>query len=320
VLAKRRLLCVILLAAAGAGCGPSAIALKAVHDRLPADGFASTELIARTSTGEVIKADFSVIRGSRIIRIEGSRARSTINPGTAIIEARYGKETARAAVMTAPVYTDRAADGTPDFLRLDDPADLKAFVDSFAYIAEAQYFRADKLPVEISDCSALIRYAYRETLREHNGEWTTVQPSKYHYPFTPLGAKLFRTQPGPFRESDVAGNAFAEFADAESLRRFNTHFISRDIHQARRGDLLFYRQPDQRSPAHAMIFMAGSQIDNTHDRRVVYHTGPIGRDKGEIRRPAIRELMQHPQPQWRPTPGNSNFVGVYRWNILRQES
>jgi uncharacterized protein YfaT (DUF1175 family) len=50
---------------------------------------------------------------------------------------------------------------------------------------------------------------------------------------------------------------------------------------------------------------------------VIYDTGPIGRDKGEIRRVAISDLLHHPQARWRPLPENRNFLGVYRWNILR---
>jgi hypothetical protein len=326
-----------LLSGFSAGCGNSEfgkspeIHLVLGRDRLPADGFSMTQIESHTPAGEKVTADLFVVEGQRAVRIDGQHLRSTINPGTAVIEARYRRSRARAVITTTPVYSDRAADGTPDFLRLDDAADREAFADSFSYLAEAQYFRdAGRLPREISDCSALIRYAYRESLREHNAEWASevqiqhasspAQPAKYYYPFTPLGPKLFRNRPGPFREADVRDKTFSEFADAESLRRYNTHFISRDIYRARRGDLLFYRQPDQRSPAHAMIFLGRSQMDGTAPNRVVYHTGPIGRDKGEIRRPAVDELTAHPQPQWRPLPGNSNFLGVYRWNILRQES
>jgi len=28
--------------------------------------------------------------------------------------------------------------------------------------------------------------------------------------------------------------------------------------------------------------------------------------------------MRHPSPRWRPQAGNPNFLGVYRWNILRE--
>ncbi len=51
---------------------------------------------------------------------------------------------------------------------------------------------------------------------------------------------------------------------------------------------------------------------------VVYHTGPIGKAPGEMRRVTLAELLDHPSPRWRPVAGNSNFLGVYRWNILRE--
>jgi len=277
--------------------------------------------MVRNAAGERVAADVTVVEGLRIARVESGRVRTTVNPGRAVIEARYpGGKPARSVLVTRPVYSDRAADGTPDFLRLDDLADRQAFGDSFAHLAEMQYARqSGGLPEEIKDCSALIRYAYRETLREGAAP-VHAQPAKYRFPFTPLGPRLFRTAAGPFRETDLRNQTFSEFADAETLRRYNTYFIGRDVLRAKRGDLLFYRQPDQRSPAHAMIFIAESQIEESSNKRVVYHTGPIGSDKGEIRRPTIDELLHHPEPRWRPLPGNSNFLGVYRWNILKQES
>jgi uncharacterized protein YfaT (DUF1175 family) len=55
----------------------------------------------------------------------------------------------------------------------------------------------------------------------------------------------------------------------------------------------------------------------------VYDTGPIGdgrtQVRGEVRRVALEDLMHHPDARWRPVPGNSNFLGVYRWNVLRED-
>ena len=42
----------------------------------------------------------------------------------------------------------------------------------FTYLAEAQY-HAPALPPEITDCAALLRFAYREALREHDGRWAS---------------------------------------------------------------------------------------------------------------------------------------------------
>ena len=50
---------------------------------------------------------------------------------------------------------------------------------------------------------------------------------------------------------------------------------------------------------------------------MVYHTGPIGKSPGEIRHPTLSQLMNFPDPRWRPLDSNPSFLGVYRWNILR---
>jgi hypothetical protein len=51
----------------------------------------------------------------------------------------------------------------------------------------------------------------------------------------------------------------------------------------------------------------------------VYHTGPIGNGPGEMRRVALADLLNHPDTRWRPILTNSNFLGVYRWSILRED-
>ncbi len=229
-----------------------------------------------------------------------------------------------------PETTDRFADGTPDFLRLDDPADRDAFRRWFTLLAEVKAAQpTEKLPQEINDCAGLIRFAYREALRTHDAEWMAQQSlqiapaiasvEKYQYPFTPLGAGLWRIHSGIFQPSDVTGGAFAQFADAKTLKNLNMHFISKDLHLAQPGDVLFYRQLQQNSPYHSMIFIGRSQLQpELTEPLVIYHTGAIGRSKGEIRVLRISDLMNFPAPRWRPLAGNSNFLGVYRWNILRE--
>lgn len=142
--------------------------------------------------------------------------------------------------------------------------------------------------------------------------------AKYRYPFTPLGANLFRIAPGSFAEPDLRNGAYAQFADAETLLRRNTHFRSRQVERAEAGDLLFFHQDGQSMPYHAMIAVGRSQLAPSSEKWIVYHTGPEGKDPGEIRRVTYAQLQHHPSPQWRPVAGNSNFLGVYRWNILRE--
>lgn len=229
--------------------------------------------------------------------------------------------------------SDRFNDGTPDFLRLDSPSDQETFRRWFVLIAEYQALRpADQIPREINDCAALLRYSFRNALRTHDSNWlreAQIEPpaalpslEKYRYPFTPLGASLFRIRPGKFQPADLRDGTFAEFADAKTLKDFNSYLVSRDIRDARPGDLLFYRQLEQDTPFHSMIFIGKSpwqpESDPANDADiVVYHTGPIGGAPGEMRRVTAAELLQHPSPRWRPTAGNSNFLGVFRWNILR---
>jgi uncharacterized protein YfaT (DUF1175 family) len=34
----------------------------------------------------------------------------------------------------------------------------------------------------------------------------------------------------------------------------------------------------------------------------------------------LEDLLRFPEPEWRPLAENPNFLGVFRWNILRQET
>jgi uncharacterized protein len=238
------------------------------------------------------------------------------------------------------------AGGTPDYLHLDSAADRDAFRGWFTAIADYQALRpAQELPAEIVDCAALLRYAYRNALHVHTADWLAENklealaylPSirKYAYPRTPLGASLFRVRQAT--DENDARAVFAEFADAKTLWQLNTFFVSRDVRLARPGDILFFRRLEQTSPGvyHSMIFVGPSQFEkNGEDDHpspptaggpgtpgeaiLVYHTGPNGKSPGEMRRTTVAELLEHPSPRWRPAPGNPNFLGVYRWNILRE--
>lgn len=223
-------------------------------------------------------------------------------------------------------FGDRFSDGTPDFLRLTDPSDQAAFRRWFTLIAEDAAARSQaEIPPEITDCASLLRYAYRESLRRHDEEWITAsgvalttlpgEVRKWHYPNTPLGPALFRVQPGAFVAPDLEDGAFSQFADARTLVERNVYLVSRDVRAALPGDLLFYRQFGHASPWHSMIM-----TQSRPDAVVVYHTGPDHQLPGELRRVRLKDLLDHPQPEWRPVPGNPNFLGVYRWNILRGTS
>lgn len=230
---------------------------------------------------------------------------------------------AQALSRPAVAWGDSFDDGTPDFLRLTDPADQAAFRRWFTLIAEYQAIRPpSEVPTEIADCASLLRYSYREALKRHDESWFETSEIEvpalpgeiraWSYPHTPLGSALFRVRPGAFQRGDISNGAFAQFADAKTLVERNAYFVSRDVRAALPGDLLFYRQFGQSSPWHSMIVVRPGAA-----AEVVYDTGPDHGKPGELRRVLLSELLDHPQPQWRPLAGNPNFLGVYRWNILR---
>jgi uncharacterized protein YfaT (DUF1175 family) len=226
-------------------------------------------------------------------------------------------------VTLVPDNQDGFGDGSPDWMRLHSASDRQAFRLWFIALADrAADAEPGQLPPEITDCASLLRYAYRESLRLHDDRWyaqysaeqmpTLASVQQWSYPNTPLGPGLFRTHPGPFVVSDVTDGTFAQFADAKTLIAANTFFVSRDLSAARPGDLIFFRLLETDSQYHSMVV-------TTQGKWVVYHTGPIDNHSGEMRRVLLADLMQHPDPRWRPTPSNPNFLGVYRWNILRED-
>lgn len=247
-----------------------------------------------------------------------------VNAGTRQLLLRYRGRQAAVTIHFVTDATDRFADGTPDFLRLHSSQDQAAFRAWFTALADAAAdLPPQHVPKEIDDCAALLRWCYRGALHAHDEAWQATVPfetlpplpsvAQYSYPFTPLGASLFRVRAGTYQATDAAGGGFAQFADARALWRLNTFLISRNLEAARTGDLLFYQQLEQHSPFHSMILTGQSR------EWAVYHTGPTTSGAGEVRRVALADLLHHPDSRWRPIAQNSNFLGVYRWNILRED-
>ena len=326
-------LLLILLAAAGVLAWRRARQQRLVASprelTLPADGALHRAVQLHLSRGGRIDADVVLSMGvpARILA-EGYAAaveiQSPVNPGTQRLALRYRGTATSVIVHFAPDASDRFGDGTPDFLRLHTAADRTAFRAWFTALADtAAALPPERLPHEIDDCAALLRWCYRGALHAHDEAWQATMPletlpplasvTQYAYPFTPLGANLFRVRSGVYALSDAANGSFAQFADAKTLWQRNTFFVTRDVRAARPGDLLFYRQLEQNSPFHSMILTGPA-----HDW-AVYHTGPIGTGPGEVRRMALDDLLHHPDIRWRPVPENSNFLGVYRWDVLRED-
>jgi hypothetical protein len=199
-------------------------------------------------------------------------------------------------------------------MRLADASDRAAFRAWFVLLADAQFERAAP---EVTDCAALVRFAFREALRTHTAEWAR----RVALPFAPTfpdvrsgprpsssGWPLFRVAVSPAR--------YAEFADARTLIRLNARPIGREVSALRPGDLLYFNQPEQSQPDHLMVFVGKSFFDPAGSDWVVYHTGPGADGPGEVRKVRLRDLQQHPSARWRPLTSNRQFVGAFRLAAL----
>jgi uncharacterized protein len=248
---------------------------------LPADGAEHEALHIRLPTlslgGTVSEAtNLRLLQTSDPHSLEGL-IQSPVTPGKTNLHVRWRGNTTIIPVTYLFDPTDSYEDGTPDFLRLHTSQDRQTFRAWFTSLAETQLDQP-KLPPEIADCSALLRFVYRETLRAHDETWLGAHPreaalpsiSQYTYPKTPLGANLFRIRAGPFLSQDLNDGAFAQFADAQTLMQHNTYLIGRDLRLARPGDLIFYRQLDQESADCGHAIASGNAAGDGCLRRVYF--------------------------------------------------
>jgi uncharacterized protein YfaT (DUF1175 family) len=198
---------------------------------------------------------------------------------------------------------------------LTDASDRSAFRQWFTLLADLQF---DRPAAEVTDCAALVRFAYREALRPHTPAWAR----RVGLPMTPVYPDVRSgPQPGPsgwplFRIGDTPRPRYGEFADARTIVALNARPIGRDVRAMRPGDLIYFRQPGQRQPDHLMVFIGRSTFDPGADDWVVYHTGPDGESPGEVRKVRLADLARHPAPRWRPAPVNPRFIGVFRLALL----
>ena len=245
--------------------------------------------------------------------------------------ARAKSGPAASSVANHPTHSkslDADNDGIPDAAELQSFMDRENFRHWFTAIAEAQFYRvSEEWNAEQRDCSGLVRFAWREALRRHDRLWfqrmgpgyTAIASdvARYNLEQGPLGEKLFRSTFGSYKDGQLTDGTFSEFADARTLKSFNTKFVSRDREQAQPGDLLFFYQPwVQKFPYHVMIYLGDSKMRDPSGGSVVYHTGSSPTDEGTVKKVALSVLDHHPNKRWRPVESNTNFLGFYRLRIL----
>ncbi|TGL60873.1 DUF1175 family protein [Leptospira sarikeiensis] len=239
-------------------------------------------------------------------REEILRIRAGTVPTNITIHTRLGK-TVLITIYSREVDFDQ--DGFPDPAELRTETDRKAFRDWFIRIALSQYLKENSSwNSKERDCSGLIRFAYKESLKAHTQDWQTKtgivldknlpDVREFQYPDIPyIGKNLFR----------IGDGKFGEFADAESLEKFHTFFVSRELESGLAGDILFFRSDrGVGTNFHSMILVEGED----KNPKLLYHTGS---DRG-IKLIHAKELER--SQLFSPEKSNRNFLGVYRFRIL----
>lgn len=257
-----------------------------------------------------------------------TRQRPALAESSPGADSRTGTAPTPGSSTTSPRPSWPGGDGYPGEARLDNAQDRQNFIHWFTFLGETQYYApAPGTRAEVQDCAALVRYAFRNALVEHTSVWREgaklpFDPgfgdvTKYHYPYGPLGRGLFRLPSGPDAPAGGGQGSFGEFADSAALLRYNSYRISRDIRAAQPGDLLFFHQLVQHEPFHTMLFVGRSYYQPQGSDWIVYHTGDMNGQRGEVRAVRTGVLLEHPDMRWRPLTSNPHFLGVYRLEILR---
>ncbi len=200
------------------------------------------------------------------------------------------------------------------------PADESALRQTVTNIALLQAHKPSPLwEPKQRDCAGLVRFAYRTALEPRDAARTSKLgiPSKLNLPpLSDHARNLFPNYPQIWQtHADSNKPQYGYFADAETLIGHNFRLKSRELAQARSGDLLVYQKPlDHDEPYHLMIFAAGHP-----NNLVVYHNGAQGAD-AQVRVVNVSQLLESPDAVWIPRAENPFFLGVYEWNRVQPQN
>lgn len=208
------------------------------------------------------------------------------------------------------VFLDRDSDGYPDEAELWNEEEISLFRERMrGFIIHA----LKEQPEEIKDCASLLRYAYRMAMKPNKevGEifkntlgYVPEDLRSFKYPQIPyIREKLFRIREGKW---DGDTDAFSSFADLYNLSHYSMRFISREVEEAKTGDVIIFS--DKRGIIHSMIL-----VDIHGKKNLIYHTGGKA---GIFRIVELEEFMNFPDKRWRISSGNRYFTGVFRWKII----
>ena len=134
---------------------PAVFLVHLSDSAIPADGFSSTEL-RLSSPGRDLRGLHLEIFPAHHLAVDSLTVHDNtvtasltagVLPGDATVKVTApGFSPREIKLQVTPDFGDSVGDGTPDFLRLHDPADRRAFRQWFTLLAEWQYFRTTPPP------------------------------------------------------------------------------------------------------------------------------------------------------------------------------
>jgi uncharacterized protein len=295
------------------GCSAKT-AIQSSIEKFPANGVSGGAVVCTLAGGDVKitltggQESVVIVAREREELTEKIYFRSTRKPGIAVFASTDG---AKLSLTFYKSSIDIDGDGFPDSAELETEGDRTAFSEWFVRVAESQFLKKNgSWNANERDCAGLVRYAYREALKIHDDRWqrksgividkNLPDVERFHYPDVPfLGEKLFKVKKGDADDLST----FSSFADARTLLTYNVIFVSKNIVEARKGDLLFFQLESNDSPWHSMI------VTDAGAKTLVYHTG-----RGDLVKRI--ELSYLSGSAFEPSERNNRFLGVYRFHIL----
>ncbi len=152
------------------------------------------------------------------------------------------------------------------------------------------------------DCAGLVRFAVNEAFKPHDARWLRANGMSGRQ--LPPALALSAAQRANGQGWTTVDGRTSAFVTALALIQANSRFVSRDINQARNGDLLFFDQGDEQ---HLMVWMG---------RYVAYHRGSSDAHDNGLRAVPVAQLLQWSDPRWQPSEDNPNFIGVFKLAFL----
>jgi hypothetical protein len=151
-------------------------------------------------------------------------------------------------------------------------------------LAQAERVSADWDPGQ-RDCAGFVRFVFRKATGATSPLWTRRDGTPARF----------------VKAEELLGTSFLPLARAVSKDEVET------------GDVLAFFD-ETKPPADAFHLMVVLRPPGTAPDRllVVYHNGASGPDAA-VRKVWLDDLVFGP-PEWRPSPDNPRFLGVFRWS------